>query len=50
MAIGNIHFLFEVEDNATQRLLQAEVEALIIAHRRGEHTPGNVYRACPLCK
>lgn len=50
MGIDGIHILFEVDDNATQRIVQAEQELLILAHRRGQHPVGSMIRECPLCQ
>lgn len=50
MGIDGIHILYEVDDTASQRILQAQQEVLIIAHRRGEHPVGRMIRECPLCQ
>jgi len=51
MGIVNIHYLFE--DDASRRAqiqMLALQEALIEAHRRGEHPYGLKRRDCPLCQ
>jgi len=54
MGIEGIHILFEDDsDDAmlTQiRRLNDVAAALIVDHRRGLHTYGNMHRACPLCQ
>lgn len=49
--INNIHFLFEEDsDSHLTQANQALVHALLLEHRAGEHTYGNMRRECPLCQ
>jgi hypothetical protein len=55
MGIENIHILIE-PDVAVQysptpvTQAQSLAQALVYAHRRGEHPVGQMVRACPLCQ
>lgn len=55
MGIENLHILIEPDvvmqyspKPVTQ--VQALMQALVYAHRRGEHPVGRMVRECPLCQ
>jgi hypothetical protein len=51
MGIRNIHILTQpAQDNMQAQARIVLQEKLMAAHRRGEHTYGNMRRECPLCQ
>lgn len=52
MGIQNIHILTDPDPpRETQvQVAHAHQKTLVNAHRRGEHTYGNMRRDCPLCQ
>lgn len=46
----SIHILINPAPNQQTQALAVYLQALIEAHRRGEHSYGSMRRACPLCQ
>lgn len=53
MGIENIRVLIDpviTKVNTDQQVAEAHIQALVEAHRRGQHPYGSMRRDCPLCQ
>lgn len=50
MGIQNIHILINEQINQIHQVRAAQEQALVDAHRRGEHPWGSMRRDCLLCQ
>jgi hypothetical protein len=55
MGINNIHILMNddaarIDVQNAQRRMEAHIQSLVDAHRRGMHPYGSMRRDCPLCQ
>lgn len=50
MGIININALKNNDVSVAQRRMEAHIQSLVEAHRRGEHPSGSMRRDCPLCQ